>query len=55
MIVELLGLADALQDAYRPFVEQSLLPLAFEMVDRIDNAALWVQFNNAVLMNTRQN
>lgn len=55
VVVELLALSGPLQEAYRPFVEHSLLPLAFEMIDRIDNAALWIQFNNAVLMSTRQN
>ena len=38
---------------YASFVEKALTPLIGAMVDRMDNATLWMQVNNAILMKTR--
>lgn len=35
------------------FVDRSLKPLVFEMDDRINDDAMWIKLNLAVLMKTR--
>ena len=43
-----------LKDCYSHFIKDSVCPLVFEMIDRIDNVNLWMQFNSSILMRSRQ-
>jgi len=46
---------DSLKEHFKPFVEDTVKPLMFEMLDRIDQATLWNQMNNYILLKSRQN
>jgi len=52
LVAELVALS-SLGKHFSPFVEDTVKPLVFEMVDRINNDTLWIRFNNAILMKTR--
>lgn len=39
---------------FKPFIEDCVKPLIFEMLDRIDQPTLWVKFNSELLLKTRQ-
>ncbi len=40
---------------FKPFIDEILKPMIFEMIERIDNSQLQIQFNNSILMKSRQN
>jgi len=52
LVAELVTLS-SMDQHFTPFVDDVVKPLVFEMVDRINNDALWIRFNNAILMKTR--
>jgi hypothetical protein len=51
-VAELITLV-GLDTHFDSYVENTLKPLVFEMMDRINNEGLWMRFNNAILMKTR--
>lgn len=54
-IISKLITLDSLKEHFKPFVEDIVKPLMFEMLDRIDQATLWNQMNNYILLKSRQN
>lgn len=52
LVAELVRLS-SLGPYFTGFIDDSLKPLVFEMLDRINNDALWIRTNNAILMKTR--
>lgn len=52
LVAELVGL-NSLGSHFTTFIDESLKPLVFEMLDRINNDGLWIRTNNAILMKTR--
>lgn len=52
LVAELVTLV-SLGDEFDEFVSESVCPLVFEMVDRINNDGLWIRLNTAILMKTR--
>ena len=53
LVVEMLTLV-SLGKYYAEFIDKTLKILAFEMIERINNDSLWIRFNNAILMKTRE-
>jgi len=43
----------AMKKQFKPFIDEILKPLIFEMIERIDNSQLQIQFNNSILMKSR--
>lgn len=41
-------------EQFKPFVEECIKPLIFELLDRIDQPTLWVKMNNEILLKSRQ-
>lgn len=52
LVAELVAL-NSLAPFFTSFIDDSLKPLVFEMLDRINNESLWIRMNNALLMKTR--
>ena len=52
-MVELLTLV-SLGKYYNEFIDNTVKVLAFDMIERINNDSLWIRFNNAILMKTRE-
>jgi len=52
LVSELVGL-HSLDNHFFPFIESTLKPLVFEMLERINNESLWIRLNNSILMKTR--
>lgn len=52
LVAELVTLY-SMGSSFDAFLEKSVKPLVFEMVERINNDNLTIRFNNAILMKTR--
>ena len=53
LVVELLTLV-SLGTYFDAFINDTLKVLVLEMIERINNDTLWIRFNNAILMKTRE-
>lgn len=53
LVVEMLTLV-SMGKYYNEFIDKTVKVLAYEMIERINNDSLWIRFNNAILMKTRE-